>query len=290
MDIIIAVNSKYIDICKCMIHSLLRTNKDERMTFHLLNSTLSDNEIENISSFIRQYHADIRLYHVDYDIFRNLNFGSYSIETFYRILAYKILPVDIHRALWLDSDIIVRKSLLHFYYQDFEHMSIVACPDGNRYSKYHFTNQLKHKLGLDSDYIYFNSGVILFNFDKIRSNVDGERIREIIEQYSDKWIFPDQDILNILYAGDVKYNDNSIYNFQTLQIGDTDITDVAILHYAGTRKPWDPMTACPIARYYWKEQILMRNYADVIKFCVSLPKAVGVRAYRRVVRKLEAVH
>ena len=47
-------------------------------------------------------------------------------ESFYRLMAFHYLPEDVHRCLYLDPDIIIRRTLLPLYTLDFDANYIAA--------------------------------------------------------------------------------------------------------------------------------------------------------------------
>lgn len=61
---------------------------------------------------------------------------------------------------------------------------------------------IKEILNLDKDVVYFNSGVILFNLEKIRKRDILSEAEKILDSKLKQLKNPDQDILNILYSKD----------------------------------------------------------------------------------------
>lgn len=258
MDVIIAINSRYYQHCRTMLLSMFQTNSTEPISVHLLYSGLTDRYIRGLNKLVAEHGGNLYSYQVDNTIItahmsddrvhRQQN-NRYSIEMYYRILSYRILPSTISRALWLDSDIIVNGSLSEFYHQSFDEMDIVACRDPGDGGW--VINQIKKNMELPEDHQYFNSGVILFNLEKIREEIKERMISNLIRKYQDRLTFPDQDLLNKLFQNRVKYADASEYNNQFCVLGNGSVSEARIIHFATQDKPWNPLRATPYYYYYW---------------------------------------
>lgn len=266
MDVIIAINNQYMEMCKTMLFSLLNSNKKNDVVIHIFNKNLNSKNIVELEKFIKKNGGNSKIYELTDILFEGVSrvLERFSVEMFFRIIAYKILPVSIERALWLDSDLLVRSDLFDFYNQSFGDMELIVCRDA--YSNSSFIQKIKSKMEIPEDHDYFNSGVILFNLKRIRENLDESQIIEIIEKYNTLLTYPDQDILNKLFAGKVKYCNEEIYNFQVNEIYRADVRKTIILHYAGERKPWIPIKAYPISNEYWKERVKMGDVFGTLRF------------------------
>lgn len=157
-----------------------------------------------------------------------------SVETYYRLMIQEVLPSNCERALWLDTDIIVRKSLSELYNLDFVGKYIAAC-----------TYSVGRKQKPD-----FNAGVILYNLKKIRD--DGITLRYYLSQAEKlgKDYYLDQDILHAAfdYKKDILFVEKWKYNFtygfykrfcRELTLCDFNMDDVSIIPYPGPGiRPW----------------------------------------------------
>lgn len=162
-----------------------------------------------------------------------------------------MLPDDVERALYLDSDIIVLKDIFEFYNRSFEDKYFVACPDVS--AEWGIRDYQKNVLSLPENHIYFNSGVLLLNIKKLRENTTAEGILSVANKFNGKLMYYDQDMLNILYTGKVKYADVR-YNYQNHGIkkgNPAPELDVAIMHYVGFLKPWKWRSMDRLSKYYW---------------------------------------
>ncbi len=116
--------------------------------------------------------------------------------------------------------------------------------------------KIKADLGLEKEYKYFNSGVILFNLKALRENTSLEGIFSVADRLKDKLVWIDQDLLNALYKDNIKYGDIDVYNCFVVYgnyLPKKRAKNAAILHFLGYYKPWSYNSMDSNSKYWWKE-------------------------------------
>ena len=240
MNVLISVNKCYLDKAKTMLHSLRRNNSED-VTVYLINHSLNCAELKKFRNYLQKHlRMDLVVMDVSTTAFDQLPFSNrFSIEMYYRVIAQFLLPQTVDRIMWLDADIVICGTISDFYHQDFEGALLTACPDVNCEDKEII--RIKENLGLSKGHTYFNSGVLLLNIEALRKTTDLQVIVQTAQSIAPYFVYPDQDLLNYLYSGRVKYCDQNKYNCQVQAFGELtqdQIKDIAILHYAGAQKPW----------------------------------------------------
>ncbi|MBX9186356.1 MULTISPECIES: glycosyltransferase family 8 protein [Clostridium] len=271
LNIMIAINNNYFEICKTMLFSLMKYNNDRKINIYLLNKSLSDEKINDISKYIEAMGGKFKNIAVSDNDLPELPIviNRFSIEMYYRIIAQKLLPKDLDKVLWLDADIIINGKLDRFYDQSFNDKYLVVCKDF--YEKEKEIQDIKKRMDINDKHVYFNSGVILFNLNKIRRSITEEDIKNCLIKYRDKLTYPDQDILNYLYQNNVKYDNEYIYNFQVNNLRSLtkdQLNSIKIIHYSGARKPWDVKRTWSVCKSYWKIEWERKKYLKVITFSI----------------------
>ncbi|MFI3140906.1 MAG: glycosyltransferase family 8 protein [Clostridia bacterium] len=267
MNILMAVNKSYLDKAMSMLLSLRLTNKDSNITLYLINANLDIKDIEKLRTFLMKK-CDIKLELIQFD--KGLIKGmpivkQFSVEVYYRIFAHDLLPKNLERILWLDADIIIMKNIVDFYYQNFDDKAMVASKSINCFEK--SISNIKKELNIDENHIYFNSGVLLLNLKFLRDNITSKIISNTCYLLKDKLVYPDQDILNYLYQGKIKYADDKKYNNQILLAPKTskiNCKNIYILHYAGPCKPWNYRFINKYSKFYWSIQLKRGRYLQYI--------------------------
>lgn len=209
---------------------------------------------------------------------------------------------DIHRILYLDTDIIVKKSIEGLYNMDMTYTAIAVCED--MYSQINGEEGKKNRASLVmDDTCVLNTGVMLVNVDKLDTpadicelmgNRDDARKKKTFLKYAARCIYTDWDIYNVTplgYLMDKEMATSGMLAFadrhdidgldwNEIGIKFTDITKqiaegAAIIHYAGTSKPWNPYrkeadiaeeTAWIFDKYYLSaEENALNIYNDIVK-------------------------
>ena len=242
MNILISSIDNYKVPTMVMLTSFFDCNP-EKHTVYMLESALSDGADAKIRELVGKYGAEYVRIHLAEDLFADARTRSYiSRETYFRLLAAKLLPAGTDRVLWLDSDILVRGDLNGFYERELGEYMAAACGYGPAMREIIGKNAAD--LGLEHPETYFNAGVILMNLPVIRECVDEDRLRRLVTSESTaKFMFQDQDIANLIFDGRVQLADYRVYNCMIHSIeGTEDLEDArrnaVIIHFAGEAKPW----------------------------------------------------
>lgn len=160
----------------------------------------------------------------------------------------ELLPDDLGKVLYLDGDIIVQKDLTAIFNEDIENVyaGVVSDkPTGAEEFRQYYNNKYSS---------YFNAGVLLLNFKKLREDHIAELLIEHRNSNEDR--FMDQDTFNIIFREKVTYL-SFYYNFcygtwinndikqltehYGLKMVDSKykwIQEAFIIHFTW-RKPWD---------------------------------------------------
>ncbi len=179
------------------------------------------------------------------------------IETYYRLILPDILP-QYQKVLYLDSDMVVCVDVAQLFAENVDGVLLAACHDADTAGLYNGWQKERKPysdsvLGLKYPYQYFQAGTILFNLDEFRKTF---RTKDLLDFASkEKWLLQDQDVLNKLCEGRVKYVDmawNVMVDYNGVRM--KEIIALApqwlnrmytearknpkIIHYAGSQKPW----------------------------------------------------
>lgn len=270
MNIALTTDSKFIPHCITTICSICENNKDENIIFFIIHNGL-DIATQNIfTNFINKYkNKKIEFYlfpeHLlkDFPVYQEGQPQHISLATYYRLFITKLLPENIDKLIYLDCDIIVRKSLKELWDIKIDNFSIAAAPDRDTYQISNF-NRLKY----DYRKGYFNAGVLLINLKKWRDENLYDKFLNFVEKHRDRILYHDQDVLNFV-CQDSKLNLSLTYNLQPeflrkeipLFYTEWDKlfsfeNDPVIVHYSESFKPWKKYTKHPYAFEYFKYRCL----------------------------------
>ncbi len=245
INLLVTIDRKYIDPLVTMLRSYAETNPNVKTNLYIAHSELKKKDFTSLQESVCAKNIlihDIKVtehWFTDIPVLERL-----PEESFYRLLAFHILPKDVERCLYLDPDIIIRKSLLPLYNIEFGENYIAAASHmhGGR------DNFNKARLGIRGQERYINSGVMLMNLKQIRQDFTVEAILECLEESVQSLLLGDQDMVNILFGRNTLFLPEEIYNLdeRTLRYFsenegwtiDTVAEQTAIIHYNGKCKPW----------------------------------------------------
>ncbi|MBC8143923.1 MAG: glycosyltransferase family 8 protein, partial [Armatimonadetes bacterium] len=183
-----------------------------------------------------------------------------SHAIFLRLLLPSLMPDTESRVLYLDSDILVQKSLLPFYRMSFDDNYVIAVQ--NFHSPYNHLYKGMN-LNVDTETIGFNNGCMCMNLNLFRETKIVDEVFTVLKKYPQ---FHDQDGLNAVLAGQWK----PVSFVWNLQVGEYDAVkmpesairselvshqgsvyeDAAILHYTSDDKPWNSLLPEPLNTKY----------------------------------------
>lgn len=252
MNVLFAINETFVPGFMSTAFSLCFTNPGKHRLF-VMHDGLSEKSISRIRKKLCQFGCEINLVDIGEGAFGDELFRSlprYYSQSINRLLPQLAVPDDVHRLLYLDSDLTINGSLQEFYDTDLKD-NFLAAPsvrrdgqDGGPYWDQEAGVYDLLKIPLKPETTYFNSGVLLLDVDKFRK-VDAEFYARIVRKHRNNIAFADQDILNLAYEGktlniiDRRLN-CTIPNNMRLRKGELKWVrnEVKVLHYVVAKKPW----------------------------------------------------
>lgn len=172
-----------------------------------------------------------------------------SPAAYFRMLIPEYLP-EIDRAIYLDGDVIVRRSILPLWHLEFGNNILLAtqemAPDSDRIGATHGLPFFR-EMGLDPEAPYFNSGVLVMNLKVWRAEKLTDKALWILNTYGHQDILYGQGPLNALAFerwGSLDFEWNVTYHTERTQLMDKEsaetlLEDLAIFHFTPRPRPWD---------------------------------------------------
>lgn len=200
IHIVNAANEPYVPHTAAMLHSLFEANPRECFVVHFLHRGLAAGHVERLAALCRRHGATLAPVVVDRARLEGLPIqGRFPEEAWYRVLLPQLLA-DVERAIWLDSDVLVLAPIRELWTLDLEGLPLAACPNAVLRS---FADLVRH-IGIEDRRRYFNTGVMLLDFERLRAERSEEALRQAAARHR-RWIrFADQDVLNAVYHGRYK--------------------------------------------------------------------------------------
>ena len=240
MNIAFTVTDSYIDYMGTTILSLVKTQHiDTQLNIFVLSSDISSYSERKLKILENRYsNLKINVIKVNSADFEGLPLNREHInrlEVYFRMAFATLLPQNIDKVLYLDSDVLVKNDLLKLWNEEINdyYMAGVSEPPSEGAFNY------RRGIGMNNPEYYFNSGVLLMNLKKIREDNIQEKLFICGEKIKDKILLQDQDIINVALEGKIKPVD-VIYNYGYMEREKNlrDNNEIVIEHFS-LEKPWN---------------------------------------------------
>lgn len=249
MNLLFAIDDNVTQQLMTTLYSIKQNSSIEKYSVYVIqNPKLKKNdEIKSFCQKLGMHYHPVVIDDHEFDDAPTTD--RYPKTIYYRLLAYKYLPKNVKRILYLDVDILVINDLKHLYTLDLKNYWYAAAS----HTSLDMTDDFnKLRLGNYEAEGYFNSGIMLMDLEAIRENVKADDIFGYIKKMGATLLLPDQDILNGLYGQNIMKIPDELYNYDARMNpfyyaksnGEWDIDWVidhtVILHFCGRDKPWRP--------------------------------------------------
>jgi len=249
MNIFVTLDQNYLSPLQVMLTSLFINNAEESFDIWAAGDGFTEENWKSVEKICRHFKHTLHRVEVPQDAFaRAPVIRYYSRAMYYRLLAAQLLPESLDRVLYLDPDILIINSIRPLYDLPMDDALYAAATHEGLTG---VSSQIaKIRLSTPDGKAYFNSGVLLMNLEKMREEVDPEKVFQYADQKRSTLILPDQDILNGLFWSRIKLIEESIWNYdarkyQSYMISsqnemtvDWVMQNTAVLHFCGKGKPW----------------------------------------------------
>jgi len=287
MDVVFTIDKNYTKYFCVALTSLLKNNNAIINSIYVVVDSILNDDLKLISDFIqKRYNKSIIYLELESSVLNEFKISLHiSKATYFRLLLAEILPENINKILFLDSDIIVTGNLTELQMLDFypsetkigrEKNNQLAAEDQTPYiyavnHKFSATDLARlNKLEFTGN-VYFNAGVMLVNLKKWRLEKLSERLIECAKINNDHLLWWDQDVLNLVLNNRWKEID---YRFNAFGLSYNKDLDYRIVHYISDKKPWKLICRHPQKKLFWKyakmtpfyPRILFEYYLSFIEF------------------------
>lgn len=304
VNIAIVADDRYANLVYVWAYSVAKY-ADNTRDYNLF--IVSDRFSEANISSLRRYLVAFENCHVNYvDVSSVLdsiscdNTWNKESVVYYATLLLPNVLNDLHRCIYMDADMIAQRDLGELFDTDIGSNCLGAVSILGTSGRQYFAVQNYYcaVIGLDKPEDYFSNGVMLLDFDRIRSAnaLDIEKVKRTISQKD--LLYADQDAINILMKGKVCY---LCPNWNVGMVGDYSniddkyriaSLDPYVIHYNGPQKPTTSLEV-KYSEAFWKiaremdcYEKLWLNYIEVNFSLKNKIKAKKMRISRKIKNKI----
>jgi len=283
----------FVPYLSVLLQSIMEhLSKNNYYDIVILNKDITFVNMLKLHQMIKKHdNCNIRFYNMN-EMIKEHNFlvrEHFTIETYFRLFIPYVLS-EYDRALHLDSDMVVTSDVSELFFANLNGKILGVTNDAIMVSSYNYKGSVQRKymnesLKLGNPYGYFQAGSCLMDLQKYRKYISKEALINFIMQ--DRWLYGDQDVLNLLFENKVKYFD-MVWNYTVdvlegrrtrlvNQYAPENIKELycraknspRVIHYAGGEKPWNTFEV-EFLHIFWKfarkspyyEELLERLFND----------------------------
>lgn len=295
-NIVFATNEGYLPYLGVSIQSIIsNSNKEDEFCVHILYDKISDNLQKQI---LKMQTDNVKISFINVNNYLKINpkllktVYHLTKEAYYRFLIPSLFP-ECEKVLYVDCDLVFNVNPKIYFDINLENYYLAAVNDIGLVNMTRKAYGYVKSFGVEPEK-YFNSGVLVMNIKELLKINLLEKLGEMLKEKKN-YLFPDQDILNIICKDKVYYLDYA-YNFQwKLYLDNLPEAYFAnkelyqkyykaaehpyIVHYISAVKPWNNIES-PFAFDFWKyarltsfyETILLNSYANKVCEIITTSK------------------
>lgn len=285
-NIVYSSSNIYLPYCTTSIASLLENNIDiKQMRIFILSNSIKEEDQQKTKALFTKW-ENVEIVFIDTQQAQKKleNMGAklnFNISSMLRVFIAELLPEDVEKALFIDSDTYVNKGICEFYDIDITNYVCGMC-----YNQFVY-REMQIEAGLDEKDGYFNAGVILINLKRWREDKIQEKMVECYKAKGCNFAQDDQGLINTVLAKQTyylpyKYNVMTLSFFCTykrfckenMTVGYRSKEEYleaqkcpVVVHFNGPGvRPWERWSVHPYTGKYRK---IMRKYNPGIKLINS---------------------
>ena len=254
VNVFFASDDKYIPYLEVSLASLFENcDRDTEYDVHILTSGISRGGVREVKRTvgknIKVIVDDVTEYIEPVKEALGVRLRDYYSESIYFRLFIASMYPELHRAVYLDSDIVLLDDVARLFNTDLEGAVLGAVTDESVISTPVFCDYVTGYIGMKQAEDYFNSGVLVMDLDRFREERVLDKFLYLLREYNFPTVAPDQDYLNFLTAGKVKLLDAG-WNKHAIPGRDIDRDRLRLVHFNMFNKPWH-YSGVPYEELFW---------------------------------------
>ena len=253
-------SEQFAPICMVSLYSLLIHNQhDKDLKVYFLSKDFSQSSLKKVQTMMKKLGfnpenasvVDINDLSERYDLVFDDYDGKWGVDSFCKLLLGKLLPAEINRVLYLDSDTIIQQNLKELYDIDMGNCVVAAVKD-------FLSEQYFEFFDLGKEDVYCNSGVLLVDLNNWRREQIDQRVSDYLKEKQGRVFFSEQTAVNVVCRGKIKVIDLK-YNLTTIP------AYLSISEIEALRKPFNAYDEQEIERA--KREPAIIHYTTLFLIC-----------------------
>ena len=193
MNLIWSTSDIYSEITATSIASVLENSQDaDEINVYVIDMGITQMHKSWIEELVSSYGRTLiwlEKLNIEKLTGTHIDVGRWHISTFSRLFLSHILPEDVRKIIYIDCDMIIRRSLASLWQMDMEDTWVMSADDcrGAMY---------RDNIGIQRTSIYTNNGIMVIDLDAWRKNNVETLFIDFIKKYNGDITYMDQGVLN----------------------------------------------------------------------------------------------
>lgn len=296
LDIVYATDNNFIDVLYASISSLYDTNGDLNLDIWIIGEKISDLNKDKINNLSKEYNQKEVNWIENCEIPYQVKLDRGSASQYSRLMIGSVLPDSVKKVLYLDADTIILSNLIELFNVCFDNKIVIGVSDV-------INAEYKKILNIPEDKAVFNTGVLLLDLEKWRTENIESKLFDVILKFKGNVIQGDVGILNaVLYNSykeinpkfnymtifeDMTYEDMLVFKKPVDYYSKKELEEarnnIVIRHYTTcflSRRPWQQESKVAHVREfekYYKGEFKSVKDPKILKIYNILPKKLAIR-------------
>ncbi len=256
INVVTSLDANYLQHCCVMLCSLFRNSPECLFHVYLVINFEDNADLVRLKRFVAGSGHVLRIVKINDEQVNAFKTAHHiTTATYYRLLIPALVDAGVLRILYLDVDVIIKKSVSDLWKTDIAGYALAAVCEP--------LPNPRELPETPSGRKYFNAGILLLNLDVWRKENISERLLQYLQKYHTALEMLEQDALNALLYDQwlelhPKWNQTvGLYSLAASQ-SDWDnqaiaesLQNPAIVHYTGSSKPWHYLNTHPFKHEYY---------------------------------------
>lgn len=271
--IICIADENYAQHTAVMLCSLLENNRGKVFHIFLMTYTMTESTKQRLYQTVEKYGSRLTVIEDNYEnssiamLKSATSTKTWNSIMYLKTLIPQYLPDDVERFLFLDVDIVVHADIAPLYNTDMKDCIIAACED------YQYQQVHKDRLGLNTDDLYINSGVMVVDLSQWRKMEKQRPMADFLRDNA-QLLNNDQDVFALYFKRKItllstnQWNATTFFFEQKPRVLDKYLQEVNIvrcnpyiIHFCEPIKPWFKECKHPYRNEY-KKYLRMTPWKD----------------------------
>lgn len=266
VPIFFACDDRFVKFTIVTMKSIMENaDKNQTYKFYVLNTNISQKYIDLTKKVVREYNN----FSVEFeDVSGYLEAVSdrlplrdyYSKTTYFRLFIAEMHP-ELDKAIYIDSDTIVKGDIYELYSNELGNNLVGACHEQAMVQTDVYGEYVIKNLGLNR-YEFFNAGMLVINCKLFRDECVLDQFIDLLSIYDCK-VTQDEDYLNIICKDRVCWIIDS-WNTEVYEEIKFSEEEINMIHYIMWAKPWH-FTTARLQDYFWKYAKMTPVYDEILE-------------------------